>query len=98
MAEWNGKDPRFRRNGTRKQYRIAQNDWWIELFADTEGAVPQGDVEIHSELNDVQQPGYRGTKTTLIEREPSVTSARVVKDRRTPAATGAGAGGDSLSR
>jgi len=38
-------------------------------------------VEIHSELNDVAQPGYRGVKTTLIEREASVTSARVARDR-----------------
>jgi hypothetical protein len=45
--------------------------------------VPPGDVEIHSELNDVAQPGYRGTKTTLIERQPSVTSARVARDRET---------------
>ncbi len=84
MAEWNaaGK-PLFRRasKGPHKQYRIAQGDWWIELFADTEGAVPPGDVEIHSELNDVAQPGYRGAKTTLIERQPSVTSARVARDR-----------------
>jgi len=79
MAEWNN-GKRFRR-GPRKQYRIAQNDWWIEMFADTEGAVPAGDVEIHSELNDVAQPGYRGVKTTLIEREASVTSARVARDR-----------------
>jgi FHA domain-containing protein len=79
MAEWNS-GKRFRR-GPRKQYRIAQNDWWIEMFADTEGAVPAGDVEIHSELNDVPQPGYRGVKTTLIERDSSVTSARVVRDR-----------------
>jgi hypothetical protein len=80
MAEWNGSKPRFRR-GTRKQYRIAQSDWWIELFADTEDAVPLGDVEIHSELNDAPQPGYRGVKTTLIEREASVTAARVARDR-----------------
>jgi pSer/pThr/pTyr-binding forkhead associated (FHA) protein len=32
-------------------------------------------------LNEIAQPGYRGTKTTLIERTPSVTSARVAKDR-----------------
>jgi len=81
MAEWNGKNSRFRRGGARKQYRIAQSDWWIELFPDTEGAVPPGDVEIHSELNDVEQPGWRGTKTTLIEREPSVTPAQVARDR-----------------
>ena len=82
MAEWNGKSsPFFKRGAARKQFRIAQSDWWIEFFADTEGAVPPGDVEIHSELNDVAQPGYRGAKTTLISREPSVTSARVARDR-----------------
>jgi hypothetical protein len=81
MTDWNGKNPIFRRGGARKQFRIAQNDFWIEFFADTEGAVPAGDVEIHSELNDVAQPGYRGVKTTLIDREPSVTAARVAKDR-----------------
>lgn len=80
MAAWNDK-PIFRRGGARKQCRIAQPDWWIEFFADTEGAVPPGDVEIHSELNDTADPGYRGAKTTLIGREPSVTSARVARDR-----------------
>ncbi len=81
VAEWNAKGPRFRRGGARKTYRTAQNDWWIQLFADTENAVPAGDVEIHSELNDVARPGYRGAKTTLIEREPAVTAARVARDR-----------------
>jgi hypothetical protein len=81
MAVWNGEKALFRRSGGRKQYRIAQNDFWIEFFADGEGAVPPGDVEIHSELNDAPQPGYRGVKTTLIDREPSVTSARVAQDR-----------------
>jgi hypothetical protein len=81
MAEWNKKGALFRRGTTRKEYRIAQNTWWIEFFSDGENAVPPGDVEIHSELNDVVQPGYRGTKTTLIERQPSVTAARVVRDR-----------------
>lgn len=81
MADWNAKGSIFRRTNPRKSYKIAQNDWWIELFADSENAVPPGDVEIHSELNDVPQPGYRGTKTTLIEREPTVTAARVARDR-----------------
>jgi hypothetical protein len=79
MAEWNRKNP-FSRRGA-KACRIARDDWWIALFADSEGAVPPGDVEIHSELNDVAQPGYRGAKTTLIDRQPSVTAARVARDR-----------------
>jgi len=82
MAEWNTGRSVFRRNAARKQFRIAQNDWWIEFFPDTEGSVPRGDVEIHSELNDVAQPGYRGAKTTLIEREPSVSAEAVARDRK----------------
>ena len=43
MAEWNanksGKSL-LRRGAPRKEFRIAQNDWWIELFPDTEGSVP----------------------------------------------------------
>ena len=85
MAEWNAAKPGkglLRRGSARKEFRIAQNDWWIEFFPDAEGAVPPGDVEIHSELNDVAQPGYRGAKTTLIEREPSVPAETVLRDRR----------------
>src|ERR1700682_5669318 len=48
----------------------------IEFLPDTEGTVPLGDIEIHSELNETAQPGFRGTKTTLLDREPSVTSPR----------------------
>ena len=81
LTEWNSKGGLLRRNSVRKMYRIATNTWWIGLFADGESAVPPGDVEIHSEFNDVAQPGYRGTKTTLIDREPSVTSSRVARDR-----------------
>src|SRR4029077_5228008 len=81
LAEWNAKGGLLRRNAPAKTYRIAANGWGIGLFADSEGVVPPGDVEIHSELNDTAQPGYRGTKTTLIDRAPSVTSARVARDR-----------------
>ena len=63
LAEWNKKCSLFRRGAPRKEYRTAQSTWWIELFVDGENAVPPGDVEIHSELNDVVQPGYRGMKT-----------------------------------
>lgn len=89
LAEWNANGGLLRRNAPRKTYRIATNGWWIGLFADSESAVPPGDVEIHSELNESAQPGYRGTKTTLIERAPSVTSARVAWDRKNaPARSG----------
>jgi hypothetical protein len=81
LTQWNAKQPLFKRGKKQKLYRIARHDWWIEFFADSEDVVPPGDVEIHSELNDVPQPGYRGIKTTLIEREPSVTEARVARDR-----------------
>ncbi len=56
----------------RKPYKIACRDWAFEFFADSEGVVPVGDVEIHSELNETPQPGYHGAKTTLLDREPSV--------------------------
>ena len=56
----------------RKPYKIASKDWTFEFFPDSEGAVPLGDVEIHSDLNETPQPGYHGAKTTLLEREPSV--------------------------
>jgi hypothetical protein len=81
LAQWNSKAPLFRRGKARKPFRIARKDWWLEFFADSENVVPPGDVEIHSELNDVPQPGYRGVKTTLIDRETSITSARVALDR-----------------
>jgi hypothetical protein len=59
-----------------KEFKIAGKDWILEFLPDTEGAVPLGDVEIHSELNETAQPGFRGTKTTLMGREPSVTTPR----------------------
>jgi hypothetical protein len=81
MDEWNSQKPRFRK-GVHKEFKIATGDWWIQLFPDTEGSVPPGDVEIHSELNESAQPTHRGAKTTLIGREPSVTSATVIRDRQ----------------
>ncbi|HVN02829.1 MAG TPA: FHA domain-containing protein [Bryobacteraceae bacterium] len=81
LAQWNARPPLFKRGKKTKLFRIARNEWWIEFFADSEAVVPAGDVEIHSELNDTPQPGYRGVKTSLIDRETSVTSARVAHDR-----------------
>lgn len=64
-----------------KEYKIACRDWVIEFLPDAE--VPAGDIEIHSELNETAQPGYRGTKTTLLDREPSVNAQRHVTTRGT---------------
>jgi hypothetical protein len=58
-------------NKERKVYKIAGRDWAFEFFPDSEGVVPLGDVEIHSELNETPQPGYHGVKTTLLGREPT---------------------------
>jgi len=62
----------LRGNKTKKLHKIAGKDWNFEFFPDSEGVVPLGDVEIHSELNETPQPGYHGTKTTLLGREPAV--------------------------
>jgi len=59
----------------KKEFKIACRDWIIDLLPDPE--VPAGNVEIHSELNEIPQPGYRGVKTTLTGRDPTVTSQRV---------------------
>jgi hypothetical protein len=66
----------WKRPGRPKEFKIAWRDWILEFLPDTEGTVPLGDVEIHSELNETAQPGFRGTKTTLMDREPSVTAPR----------------------
>jgi hypothetical protein len=65
---------RWRGAKTTREFRIAARDWIIEFFPDEE--VPAGDVEIHSQLNETEQPDFRGVKTTLTGREPSVTSQR----------------------
>jgi hypothetical protein len=63
----------------RKEHKIACRDWMIEFLPDPE--VPPGDVEIHSELNETAQPGFRGMKTTLTDREPSATPHRATGPR-----------------
>jgi pSer/pThr/pTyr-binding forkhead associated (FHA) protein len=77
VTQLNSKPAKFgvRRPGAAaKEHKIACHDWLIEFFPDTE--VPSGDVEIHSELNEAPEPGYRGTKTTLLNREPTAASQR----------------------
>ena len=83
LAKWNGGGV-LRRNSKQKIHRIAQKDWSIEFHADIESNVPPGDVEIHSELRDAPEPGYRGVKTTLLGREPAVTRILSAPGREIP--------------
>ncbi len=80
----------------RKDYKIACKDWALEFFPDNEGTVPVGDVEIHSELNETPQPGYHGTKTTLLDREPSVTEGTGRRTGPTPAGSDTRRSGDRV--
>jgi len=66
----------LRRRRPSKEYKIALRDWVIEFFPVPEGSVPLGQIEVHSDLNEVSKPGFRGTKTTLMDRDPSSTSER----------------------
>jgi hypothetical protein len=84
LTQLNGRPGLLGKRKDRKEYKIACREWCFEFFADTEGAVPQGDVEIHSELNEAPQPGFRGTKTTLLEREPTVGMSSRHTTRRAP--------------
>jgi hypothetical protein len=69
-----------------KEFKIATRDWVVEFLADAE--VPAGDVEIHSELNEAAQPGYCGTRTTLMNREPSVAGHKTTSQRSEPRNSG----------
>ncbi len=72
LDQWNAKPFRLGAKRGAKTFKIASKDFTLEFFPDSEGTVPLGDVEIHSELNETPQPGYHGVKTTLLDREPSV--------------------------
>ncbi|HYL37594.1 MAG TPA: FHA domain-containing protein [Bryobacteraceae bacterium] len=75
LEEWNARPlglSVIRGRQRRKLHKIATKDWCFEFLPDSENVVPLGDVEIHSELNETPQPGYHGTKTTLMDREPGV--------------------------
>ncbi len=75
LEQWNTRPFRFGAKRDVKPFKIASKEFTLEFFPDSEGTVPVGDVEIHSELNETPQPGYRGVKTTLLDREPSVSEA-----------------------
>src|SRR5579863_9552615 len=46
LAEWNSRPSLLARKKAQKEYKIACRDWIFEFYADTEGTVPAGDVEI----------------------------------------------------
>ena len=75
VAECNQKPAgvNLRKRGEVKEYRIACREWELEFLPESE--IPPGDVEIHSELNEAAPIGLRGTRTTLIGREPSITQS-----------------------
>jgi hypothetical protein len=81
VARLNSTHPLALKRRPAKEYRIAAKDWILHFVADTEGTVPPGDIEIHSELSETPKPGFQGTKTTLIEREPSVTAVHPTRSR-----------------
>jgi hypothetical protein len=58
-----------------KEFKIACQDWHLEFLPDPE--VPINDIEIHSEYSETVQPGFRGTRTTLLEREPTAGLQRM---------------------
>jgi hypothetical protein len=73
VADWNrdALGPGKRKRGAAKEHKIACREWQLEFFPENE--VPAGDVEIHSQLNEKVPPGFRGTRTTLLGGQPSVT-------------------------
>ncbi len=84
LEQWNARPlglSAIRGSRKRKPFKIASKDWTFEFFPDSEDVVPLGDVEIHSELAETPQPGYHGTKTTLLDREPAVGTTTGVGGR-----------------
>src|SRR5579875_2781185 len=82
-----------RRTKSNREFKIACHDWNIEFLPEPE--IPQGDVEIHSELNETAEPGYRGTKTTLLGREPVISGHKTTGHRTTGPQGSSGFTGDT---
>jgi hypothetical protein len=85
VTEWNSESSVLgirRRTKAGKEFKIACRDWNIDFLPEPE--VPPGDVEIHSELNETAEPGYRGMKTTLMGREPVVSGHKTTGSRAQP--------------
>jgi hypothetical protein len=64
-----------------KQHKIAGPDWSVQFFADTEEAIAPGNLEIHSDYCEAEQPGLTGVKTTLIDGTTGLRSASGVQTR-----------------
>jgi hypothetical protein len=64
-----------------KQHKIAASDWLVQFYADTEDAVAPGNLEIHSDYCEAEQPGFTGVKTTLIDGSTGVRTGSGVQTR-----------------
>jgi hypothetical protein len=53
------------------EYRIADPDWTVEFFPDTEDKLARGDIEVHSELAAAQRAEFEGAMTRHITRRMS---------------------------
>ncbi len=70
----------LRRRKPLREHRIAAADWVIQIIADTEGAIAPGNIEIHSELSEINAPGLKGVRTTLIaDSEKPLVSGRATR-------------------
>lgn len=56
------------------EYRIADADWSIEFFPDSEDKLERGEVEVHSELASAARPELEGAITRHVTRRLSAPS------------------------
>ena len=58
-------------NDRKIEYRIADPDWSVAFFPDSEDKLARGDIEIHSELASAPQPEFDGAMTRHVTRRLS---------------------------
>ncbi|HYO81510.1 MAG TPA: FHA domain-containing protein [Bryobacteraceae bacterium] len=56
-------------NRERVEYKIADADWTLEFFADTEERLERGDIEVHSTLASAPRPEFDGAMTRQVTRK-----------------------------
>ena len=53
----------------RAEYKIADADWTIEFYPDTEDRLERGDIEVHSTLASTPKPEFDGAMTRQVTRK-----------------------------